>query len=149
MTLQVTSDKIYIKNGNGTTKFTSDNKLVYAKYSANGSVTVSNATVKVPFARLDTKDFVVVTITISSSTGNVNGNTGTTGKKIPANGSILTHVDGRASGNSGICDIEFIGVNVCGDSLVFNGLYFTYDGIVSKPKKSTTFDYNAVIYSYL
>lgn len=148
MTIKV-SDKIYIQNANGTTKFSSDNKLVYAKYSTNGSVTISNATVKVPFAKLGTKEFVVVTITISSSTGNINGNTGISGKKIPANGSVLTHVDGRASGNSGICDIEFIGINVCGDSLVFNGLYFTYDNIVSKPKKSTTFDYSAVIYSYL
>jgi len=148
MTLQTTSSQILIRNSAGTTKFTSDNKLVYAKFSKTGSVTISNATVKVPFARVGSNDFVVVTATIDSSTGNVNGNTGVAGKKIPANGSILTHVDGRASGNSGICDIEFIGVMPCGDSLVFNGLYFDYLGNMTKPIKTTTLTYSAILYSY-
>ena len=149
MSLLATGDKIYIQNSNGTTKFTSDNKLVYARFRAAGSVTVNYSTIKVPFVRLAAKDFVVITIVVNSSTGNINGSSALTGKKVPANGSILTHVDGRASGQSGISDIEFIGVNVCGDALVFNGLYFTYQGIVSKPQKSTNLSYLAVVYSYL
>ena len=149
MSLKVTSDKIIIQKADGATKFTSDNKLIYAKASISGSVTVSNATVKVPFTRLGIKDFVVITITIDSSTGNVNGNTGIAGKKLPANGSILIHVYGRADGNAGICDIEYLGINVCGDSLVFNTLAFNYQGIMTKGQKSTTLSYNAIIYSYL
>jgi len=149
MSLKTTASQILIQTSDGTTKFTSDNKLVYSKYLKEGTVTVTNLPVKVPFVTPAYNDFVVITASFDSSTGNVNGSTAMTGKRVPANGSILTHVDGRASGNSGICDIEFIGVMPCGDSLVFTGLYFDYIGNISRPQKSTTLTYKAILYSYL
>jgi len=149
MSLKTTASQILIQTSTGATKFNSDNKLVYSKYLKEGVVTVTNLPVKVPFVTPGYNDFVVITASVDSSTGNVNGNTGISGKRIPANGSLLTHVDGRASGNSGICDLEFIGVMPCGDSLVFTGLYFDYVGNIYRPQKSTTLTYRAILYSYL
>jgi hypothetical protein len=149
MSLKITSNKIIIQKPDGTTQFTSDNKLIYRKYLQQSTITLGASTIKESFYEMGSSEFLVITMKINSSTGNVNGNTGITGKTIPGNGSILVDVNGRAEGNSGACDIEFIGVNVCGSSLVFNSLRFNADGVMSKGTKTTELVYTAAIYSYL
>lgn len=149
MSLKITSDKIIIENANGTTKFTSDNKLIYTKYLAFGSVTVSNLTIKRPFVQLANTDFAVINARILGSTGNVNGNTAVVGRTFPANGSLLVHVYGRAEGTSGACDIEYLGINVCGNQLVFNSLLFDLNGFMYKGQKSTSLTYSAIVYGTL
>lgn len=149
MTLNVTSDKIQIKNTDGTIKFTSDNKLVYLKYFTTGTITLYNATVKVPFYSLGAQDFLIVNVMINSSTGNVNGNTGLNSSYIPANGSVLIDVNGRANGNSGICDVEYMGIQSIGDSLTFNSLRYDYNGYITKGICQTNLTYVAAIYGYL
>lgn len=149
MTLKISSTKVEIQRADGTKKFDSDNKLIYQKFSQTETVVLSNQTIKKPFYTLQAGEFLVLNIKINSCDGNVQGNSGFVGKYMPANGSILIDVYGRASGTSGICDIEFIGIESAGDSLIFNSLRFDSNGMMSKGIKTTNLTYFARVYGYL
>lgn len=149
MTLKISSTKVEIQRADGVKKFDSDNKLVYQKFAQSETVTLSNQTIKRPFYTLLPNEFLVLNVKINSCDGNVQGNSGFVGKYMPANGSILIDVYGRASGNSGICDIEYIGIAASGSSLVFNSLRFDYLGNMSKGIKTTNLTYFARVYGYL
>jgi hypothetical protein len=149
MSLKISQNQILVQRADGSVKFTSDNKLIYQKFFKSATITVASATVKESFQAMGEKDFLIISVNIVSSNGNVNGNTGIVGKAIPANGSLLIDVYGRAEGNSGACDIEYLGINVCGSDLVFNTIRFNADGVMSKGQKTTQLTYTAAIFSYL
>jgi hypothetical protein len=153
MSLDTRNNVITIRNPNGTVKFTSDNKLIYRLYSASGSVTVAGATVKLPFYEVTGNDFTLISFRITSTNGNVNNSDASlTGRFIPANGSVIIDVDGRAdpeTGTSALCDMEYIGANICGNTLVFNSLRFDHLGTMTKGIRTTVLNYNATVYSFL
>lgn len=77
MSLLVSGNKIYIQNPDGTEKFNSDNKLLYKKYVATGSISMpSRYGAQVRGISLDTqfngaRDLPLIYITPTSSSGNV------------------------------------------------------------------------------
>jgi len=152
MTLTVTSSQIQIKNNSGIVKFTSSDKLVYLKRTQQGTVSYpfgSNIWSYIPFYALGTNEFLVLTFTINSSSGNVGS--GLVGKEIPANGSVL--IDFRTGGSSaarqGTAESEYIGMALMGSNLIFTGMRVDYYNRLQYPIYSTSLTYTAKIYSYL
>jgi hypothetical protein len=148
MSLKITSSLVEIQNSAGQVKFTSNNKLVYLRHLREDTINYNGSFTSVPFVTMSTNDFLIMSIKIISSSGNVQGNTGLAGIEVPANGSILTYVYGRASGNTGICDLEYLGINVCGSNLHINSLRFNSDETFAVGSISSTIKYRARLYSY-
>lgn len=150
MSLDTRNNIITIRNPNGTVKFTSNNKLIYRRFSSSGTVTVQSATIKLPFYELTNNDFTLISFRVTSTDGNVNNTASLTNRFVPANGSVIIDVNGRSDGgSSALCDMEYIGANICGDALVFNSLRFDYLGTMTRGIRRTVLEYNATVYSFL
>ena len=147
MTLKVTSSQILIDNGAGVAKFNSSDKLTYLKYQKTSTVTVSNVDIYESFYSIGTNEFMVLSFTINSCTGNVGS--GLLGKEIPANGSVIVDFNLRRSGNEGWADTDFIAAALVGSSLIFKPQKWDYRNSLEYSTIVTNLTYRAKIYSYL
>jgi hypothetical protein len=149
MTLLVSGSTISIRNSAGTTKFTSDNKLVYQRVFQTGSTTCGASTVWVPFQTLATNDFLVITIKITSGTGQADFIGTIINKEIPANGGVIVDFYGRNVDNQAAADTEVLGVDIIGDNLVFKSIRYTNRGAIGDGTTTVNLQYFARIWSFL
>lgn len=97
MTLKVSGNRIYIQNPNGTTKFDSDAKLLYRKYTGSGTGYIPDDPWGTTWKQSyplgvnfnDATDFPLVTITPTSADGTVM--TYLIGHAIPLNFTLLSN----------------------------------------------------------
>lgn len=149
MTLLVDSNAISIRNSAGTTKFTSDNKLVYQRAYQTGSITCTSSTVYVPFTTLTDNEFLVISIKISSGTGQSDLLGVILNKEIPANGGVMVDFFGRNVNNQAAADSEILGVDSFGNSLLFKTVRYTNYGRVIDGTTTVNLTYYARVWSYL
>lgn len=149
MTLKVDANAITIRNGAGTTKFTSDNKLVYQRYYQSGDISCGAARVQVPFSYISSNEFLVLTLKITSATGQADLVNVIINKEIPANGGVLVDFYGRNVNNQAAADSEILGVDNIDGNLMFKTLRYTNDSIVGPGTTTVNLTYYARIWSYL
>lgn len=149
MTLLVNANSISIRNSAGTTKFTSDNKLVYQRAYQTGAVTCGSSVVYVPFTELLQNEFLVISIKISSGTGQSDLLNVILNKEIPANGGVMVDFFGRNVNNQAAADSEILGVDLFGNSLVFKTVRYTNYGLVIDGTTTVNLNYYARIWSFL
>ena len=149
MTLQVSADTISIRNSAGTTKFTSDNKLVYQRVFQTGSTTCGAAAVWVPFQKMATNDFLVTSIKITSATGQADFIGTIINKEIPANGGVIVDFYGRNVDNQAAADTEVLGIDTIDGSLVFKTIRYANKGAIGSGTTTVNLEYYARIWSYL
>lgn len=147
MSLEITASEIKIQNALGIVKFTSNNKLVYPKYTKTGTITLSSSTVIVPFQPIASSEFLMMSFKLNSCSGNV-GNA-IVGIEIPANGSIITNFYGRAEFGYPAADIDYMGVLLIGSNLNFKAVKVTYESRLIDSTITTNLTYRATIFSYL
>lgn len=158
MTLSINSTTIQVKNAQGQIKFTSDNKLVYLRYTQQGNIALTGSFEQViPFYPLEEKEFFMLRLKINSCSGNAIDPT-LYGKWFPANGSIVTNLRAYGAGAQGEPGVETCILAPAPNGR--SGISFTQymGGIGTGGSGSTYFtqspitlnvDYDARIYSYL
>ena len=127
MTLSVDSEKITIKNKDNTTKFTSNDRLVFRKSSyVNNNIYVASNRILLPWAHgLDaTKDFAVFYIKFNTSTGNLLTSFAGSGIYLPANSTIPSHFDGFLDSNTAAGQQENISIYLIPNYIVINSIKF-------------------------
>lgn len=149
MTLNVTATKIEIKNATGGIKFTSDNKLIYLKYSQSGTLNITGATSYVALQSLGPKDFLVLNLKINSATGQTEIISPLLGKTIPANGTIIVDFYGRNVNNAAGVDTEMLCVDLILNALWFKTVRYNNVGAMSTGTTSLNITYTAKILTYL
>lgn len=151
MTVRVQGDLITIKNRVGADKFNSNNKLVYQRYKQSSSTTVSApyGNVFVPFTQLAANEFLVITIKITSSSGQASLVSGILNVDIPANGGVVVDFFGRNVNNQAAVDSEILGVDAIGSSLVFRSYRLTNYGDILPGQTTINLQYTARIWSFL
>lgn len=149
MTLSLSGSTISIKNSAGTTKFTSDNKLVYQRVFQTGTVSCGTADIWVPFQKLLTNDFLITTIKITSATGQADFIGTIINKEIPANGGVIVDFYGRNVDNQAAADTEILGIDTIDGSLVFKTIRYANKGAISSGTTTVNLQYFARIWSYL
>lgn len=149
MTLNINANTISIKNAAGSTKFTSDNKLVYERATQIGSVSCGVNTVLVPFTDLGQNDIVVISIKIASATGQADLTNLLINKEIPANGGVIVDFYGRNVSNQAAVDSEVLGVEAIGGYLMFKTIRYTNLGFVLNGTTTVNLTYYARIWSFL
>jgi hypothetical protein len=149
MTISVTSNEIQIKNSAGNIKFTSNNKLIYQKYQASGTITLSASKIVVPFYSLTSNDFLVVNVVVNSCTGSSVITSVLINNLIPANGGIVVDFYGRGVDNSAAADTEVISIGILNSNLIFKSNRYTDMGILTDGTVTTNLTYYARILSYL
>jgi len=149
MTLLISADTISIRNSAGTTKFTSDNKLVYQRYYQTGSVSCGASRVQVPFSYMTDKEFLVLTINITSATGQADLINVIINKEIPANGGVMVDFYGRNVSNQAAADTEILGVDNIDGNLMFKTIRYQNDSIVGPGTTTVNLNYTARLWSYL
>jgi len=149
MTLNVTPTLIQVKNAAGAVKFTSDNKLIYQKYSQTGTLNINGATSYAAFQTLGAKDFLVLNLKINSATGEAGIISPLIGKTIPANGSTIIDFYGRNVDNAASVDTEMLCVDLILNALWFKTVRFNNYGVMSAGTTSLNVTYTARILTYL
>jgi len=149
MSLNISGSTITIHNSAGTTKFTSDNKLVYQRSYQTGDVSLSTSSVWVPFVKLQDKDFLVITIKITSATGNPDLTGVLINKEIPANGGVMVDWYARNVNNQPGVDTEILGIDAIESSLVFKTYRLSNWSDLSAGTTTVNLTYYARIWSYL
>lgn len=150
MTLNVTSSEIQIKNSLGNIKFTSNDRLMYQKYSKTGSLTVSSATVKIPYYPiLNNKDFLIMNIVVTSCTGSTAITSSLINNLMPANGGIIVDFYGRNVSNYAAADTEILSIGLLGSDIVFKSNRFDYANQILAGTITTSLTYYARTISYL
>ena len=149
MTLQVSGSTISIKNGAGITKFTSDNKLVYQRFYQTGDVSCGTNSIWIPFTKYGTNEFLVLTVKITSATGQADFINTIINREIPANGGVIVDFYGRNVSNQAAADTEILGVDAIDGSLVFKTIRHTNYGDVKAGTTTVNLTYYARIWSYL
>ena len=149
MTLLVSADTISIRNAAGTTKFTSDNKLVYQRYYQSGSISCGATRVNVPFSYMSANEFLVLTLNITSATGQSDLTSVFINKEIPANGGVIVDFYGRNVSNQAGVDTEILGVDNIDGNLMFKTLRYTNESIIGPGTTTVTLTYYARLWSYL
>jgi hypothetical protein len=149
MTLLVSGNNISIRNSAGTTKFTSDNKLVYQRYYQTGSVSCSAARVQVPFSYMGENEFLVLTLNITSATGQADLVNVIINKDIPANGGVIVDFYGRNVNNQAAADTEVLGVDNIDGNLMFKTIRYTNESIIGPGTTTVNLNYTARLWSYL
>jgi hypothetical protein len=147
MTLSVDSASISIKNSLGVVKFSSNDKLVYLKYSSIGTIDVGGSDVYAPFYATGSNEFLYLTLRFNSSNGNSVAEL--LGKFIPANGSIVTNFYGRGVNNVPSADTDYLCCGISGTSILFRGVKYAYDRQWYASTVTSNITYNARVYSYL
>lgn len=147
MTLNISTELIQVNNAAGQLKFSSDNKLIYQRYSQTGTINVTGIGVNIPFTALKDNEFLVLTIKINSSTGSAVA--GLIGKEVSANGSTPIDYYARTINGLTAIDSEVFGVEVIRDYLAFSTLRYNYLGIMSPGTTTTNLTYKARVLSYL
>lgn len=151
MTVQVQGNLITIKNSAGIDKFNSNNKLVYQRLKQSSSVSLSTAspTIFVPFTQIGSNEFLVITIKITSSSGQADLINGILNVEIPANGGVVVDFFGRNVNNQAAVDSEILGVDAIGSSLVFRTYKLTNYGDLTTGTATTNLQYTARVWSFL
>jgi hypothetical protein len=149
MTLLVSTDTISIRNSAGTTKFTSNNKLVYQRYYQTGSVSCGASRVTVPFSYMGENEFLVLTITITSATGQASLVSLIINKELPANGGVMVDFYGRNVGNQAAADTEILGVDNIDGNLMFKTIRYTNNSVIGPGTTTVNLNYTARLWSYL
>lgn len=149
MTLNINANTISIKNAAGATKFTSDNKLVYQKAYQTGSVSCGPSRVDVPFSSMGENDFVVISIKITSATGQADLTSLLINKEIPANGGVIVDFYGRNVSNQAAVDSEILGVDVSEGALSFKTIRYTNISQTVDGTTTVNLIYYARIWSFL
>lgn len=149
MTLLIDGSTISIRNSAGTTKFTSDNKLVYQRYYQTGSVSCGAARVQIPFSYMTENEFLVLTITITSATGQPDLVNVFINKEIPANGGVIVDFYGRNVSNQAAADTEILGVDNIDGNLMFKTIRYSNNSIVGPGTTTVNLNYTARLWSYL
>jgi hypothetical protein len=149
MTLLISGNSINIRNSAGTVKFTSDNKLVYQRYYQTGNVTCGAARVQVPFSYMTDNEFLVLTINITSATGQTDLISVIVNKEIPANGGVIVDFYGRNVSNQAAADTEILGVDNIDGNLMFKTLRYQNDSVIGPGTTTVTLNYTARLWSYL
>jgi hypothetical protein len=148
MSLNITATEIQIQNALGIIKFTSNNKLVYPRASKTGTITISSASISIPFTTMSDSEFLSLSFKINSCDGNVGS--ALIGTEIPANGSIITKFYGRAVNNTPAADTDYMGALLIGDQLVFRAVKAAYNTVsLTASDVTTNLTYKATIFSYL
>lgn len=147
MTINITASEIQVKNRFGQTKFTSSNKLVYLKRQQTNTLNISTGDIYESFYSIGVNEFLVLTYTINSCTGNVGA--ALIGKEIPANGSVIVDFNLRRVGNEGLADTDYIATALVGSNLVFKARKMNYNYYFTNSSIITNLTYKAKIYSYL
>jgi hypothetical protein len=149
MTLLVNSDTISIRNAAGAVKFTSNNKLVYQRYYQTGSVSCGASRVTVPFTYMGNNEFLVLTLKITSATGQADLVNVIINKEIPANGGVIVDFYGRNVNNQAGVDTEILGVDNIDGNLMFKTIRYTNDSVVGPGTTTVNLTYYARLWSYL
>ncbi len=149
MTLLVSGTTISIRNSVGTTKFTSDNKLVYQRVYQTGSVSCGATSVWVPFQKLSENDFLITTLKITSATGQADFINTIINKEIPANGGVIVDFYGRNVNNQAAADTEVLGIDTIDGNLVFKTIRYANTGYITGGTTTVNLTYYARIWSYL
>lgn len=156
MTLLITGSTINIQNTNGTTKFTSADKLVYLKASNSGTCTISPSqpTVVMPFGASITseKDFFMMYIKFNSCTGNgvVSSTINLLNKYLPANGSIFINFKAYRDFHYIVTESEILTLGLVGSNIYFKGVFGDrYNKVSQGIEHTSNITYKAYIYSYL
>jgi hypothetical protein len=149
MTLKVDANAISIRNSAGTTKFTSDNKLVYQRYYQTGSVSCGASRVTVPFSYMNENEFLVLTLTITSATGQADLVSLIINKELPANGGVMVDFYGRNVSNQAAADTEILGVDNIDGNLMFKTIRYTNDSVIKPGTTTVNLNYTARLWSYL
>jgi hypothetical protein len=149
MTLLANANTISIRNSAGTTKFTSDNKLVYQRYYQSGSVSCGATKVQIPFSYMSDNEFLVLTITITSATGQADLINVILNKEIPANGGVMVDFYGRNVSNQAAADTEILGVDNIDGNLMFKTIRYQNDSVIGPGTTTVNLNYTARIWSYL
>ena len=151
MTILVQSDLISIRNSFGTSKFNSNNKLVYQRAAQTTTInlTSTSPTVSVPFVFLEANDFSVITVKINSSSGQASLVAGILNQEIPANGGVVVDFYGRNVSNQAAVDSELLGVDLVEGFLTFRTYRLTNTGDTVPGQSSINLQYTARIWSFL
>jgi hypothetical protein len=162
MTLNVTANEIQIKNAQGQTKFTSNNKLIWEKYYTTGSIYIpfSAANQGAYSINLDsdqwasmggygTNDFALITIKITSSNGASQVTSGLLNKDIPANGTIIVDFIGQALNQQAAGTTQLLCVDLAESFLNFRVVKFDYNQNIQYGTINMTIQYKVRIWSYL
>jgi len=148
MSLLVANGVITIQNASNVTKFTSADKLVYQRHSQTGTIDVGGYyPTQVDFYTLANNDFLVLSISINSTSGN--SVTPILGKFIPANGTIILNMYGRQVGNFAAIDTDVLSSGLAGHYLTFKiNKADIYGGFIGSDI-TANLTYRAKIYSFL
>ena len=168
MSLVITPSLITIQNSDNTTKFTSNDKLIFKIREKTGTINVSGTDAFVEYYPITSKQFVILNIRINSTNGN--SLTPVLGKWIPANGSIIMNLYARAIDDPGwidlsapplipyvpptqlaASDMDILSANIIGTYLYFRINKITYSEIFPQPSSDiiANISYRAKTYSYL
>lgn len=152
MSLVVANNIITIQNASNVTKFNSNDKLTYLKYSQTSSISVSGySPTQDLFYRLGINDFLVLTIRINSCTGNATAPV--LGKFIPANGSIIVNIYGRAevqgSASYATCDTDVLSAGLSSSYLTFKINKASKVGNLQNSEITANLTYRAKIFGFL
>ena len=156
MTILVSGNKISVRNATGQVKFTSDDKLLYPRYSKTGTVNLGtgSASTSVSFTSLGANEFLYITTKFTACSGNIMSNF--LNQAVPANNAIITHHYGYYLSNSSNCILhnravaeqEVVTVHLAGSSLLFGGYFGTFYGSFGGRQKTSTIEYKAHVYAY-
>ena len=163
MTLNVTANEIQIKNAQGQTKFTSNNKLIWEKYYTTGSIYIpfsaanqgaysiqlDNSTQWASMGGYLDKDFALITIKITSSSGASQVTSGLLNKEIPANGTIIVDFIGQALSQQAAGTTQLLCVDLAESYLNFRVVKFDYNQNIQYGTINMTIEYKVRIWSYL
>lgn len=149
MTINISQNLIEVKDKIGRVKFTSEEKLVYLKAIYQGIITVSNFNQVVTIGNVEDKDFYQIAYKILGSNGNqINGSL-LVGANVFTSGSTIVNIDAFRSGDNGCVNCEIFGAELCGNNLVFSGVFLQWDGTIYPMQHYVTVEYRLNLYSYL
>jgi hypothetical protein len=150
MTIVVSGSSIKINNASGIEKFNSNNKLVYQRFYQKAQTTISPGGRMIPiFTVLGTNEFLVLTIKITSSSGQADLNAALINREIPVTGPILIDFFGRNVDNQAAVDSEVLGIDCIADYLFFRPYRRTNTGDITPGQVTLTLEYTARIWSFL
>lgn len=155
MSLKISGNQIIVQNADGSTKFTSDNKLVYKKYITSGSLTLGStsgpkAVIPIGTTFDSSKDMALLYVTLTGGSGNVVSQM--IGSTLQLNFPLLMHFDHSTSSVqitawdvlTGLVlgsQLEFAAVSAIAGKMQVAELY-------SASSTPVSFDWKLVILSY-
>jgi hypothetical protein len=149
MSLLINTSGIVIQNSAGQTKFTSNDKLLYQKAYQTGDTVVGAYARWITFQKLSAQDFLILTVKITSATGQADFINTIIGKEMPANGGIIVDFHGRNVSNQAAVDSEILGIDTIQGYLVFKKLRYTNYGEMIDGTTTVYLTYYARIWSFL